>query len=120
MRRYLTTLIFGATLIIGELHTFWEHSSVKPVNWIIARSVPMTLQQNIQIALSELNFILYGFAMLYYVPNRVNKSTVITFICFCTLDTLAHFYNYKTYDYWIVYLMLIIIWPLVYLKIKKK
>lgn len=120
MKRYLTTLIIGATIIIGEVHTFWEHSSVKPVNWIIARSVPMTLQQNIHIALSELNFILYGFAMLFYVPNRVNKSTAITFISFCILDTLAHFYNYKTYDYWIVYLLLIIVWPLAYLKLKKK
>lgn len=120
MRKYAAALILASTIIIGEIHTFWEHSSTSPVNWILFRQVPMSLQQNLQLALSELNFILYFVAWKLYLPNRVNRNAVTTFLCFCILDAGAYFINYKTYGYWVVYLILIIIWALLQFKKKRR
>jgi len=116
MKRYATSLILASTLIIGEIHTFWERSSPVLHNWILARFVPMTIQWNTKLALEQLNFILYFVAFYLYgfTPNKINRTTVKAFIWFCVIDTAAYFYNWKTFSYYYVYLFLVIIWLTMY------
>ena len=117
MRKYLTTMILGLTLLIGEIHVFWERASTRPVNWIWNNPVPMSLQWNIKYVCLQLNYTLYFLSMLTYCgyDNRINRTTVVAFVLFSLVDTLMYFYNYKTFGYSITYLTLLIIWILVYL-----
>jgi hypothetical protein len=112
MRKYATTFLIAATLLIGELHTFWERSPYMSENWIYAVERPMPLQWNVKLASDQLNFILFAFALFLYVPNRANRSTAITLVCYAFLDTIAYFYNYKTFGYGLIYLILAGIWNL--------
>jgi|GEM_PF-3033726 len=110
MRKYLTTILLASTFLIAEIHTFWERSSIAPVNWIYAREVPMSVQWNIKLAGLQLIYIIYGLALLCYVPNRVNRTTAITFTIFCVVDTALYFYNYKTFNYGYVYFFVALFW----------
>lgn len=77
----------------------------------------MSVQQNVKDACDQLNFILYFVAFLcsFGHANKVNKTTVKTFVIFMVCDAALYFWNYKTYDYYIVYFWLIGIWALIYL-----
>jgi hypothetical protein len=112
MRKYATTFLIGLTLLVNEIHTFWERKPVSIQNWIIDAYKPMTVQWNVKYASDQLNFILFAFALLLYVPNRANRSTAITLVCYAFLDTIAYFYNYKTFGYGLIYLILAGIWNL--------
>lgn len=122
MKRYSTTLILACTLVIGELHTFWEKASQEKVNWIIKRSEPMTMQWNIKMVGDEINIILYFVAMLLFgfYPNRTNTTSVISFIYLAVADLCLWFWNFKTYDYHILYLTLLAVWPLTFYLLKFK
>lgn len=114
--RYATTWILLLTIVLGEVHTFWERQEPEVENWIIARYVPMTIQWNVKIAIDQLNYILYFVAAFYYgrYPNRFNKITIKTFIWFMAIDMGMHFYNYKTFNYGYVYFILALIWLTLY------
>jgi len=114
MRKYLTSILLWFSLLLSELHTFWENASKEKVNWIIGKFRPMTIQWNIKMVTDQLWYILIFVAMLYYERNRINKTTVLTFICFSVIDTAMYFINYKTYQYSIVYFILVILWILFY------
>jgi hypothetical protein len=135
--KYITTYLLAATLLIGELHTFWgkgvisvEQNGKKvllrdglPVpkeNWILFRSVPMTMQKNVKEAGSELIFILYFIAAWFFAkyPNRVNKTTVLTFICFMVMDAAMYFVNFKTWHYGYIYFVIALIWLYLYHRLK--
>lgn len=113
MRNYATTLIIWASLIIGELHTLWENSK-QTANWIISKRVEMPVQWNVKYATDEIWFVLMGFAIYLYLPNRINRATVKAYIAFCFLDMLMYFYNYKQQGYEAVYTFLLITWVLIY------
>lgn len=114
--RYLTTWILFLTIVLGEVHTFWERQEPEVENWIIARYVPMIIQLNVKIAIDQVNFILYFIAAYFYgrYPNRINTITIKTFIWFMVIDMGMHFYNYKTYNYGYVYFLLALIWLTLY------
>lgn len=114
--RYATTWALMITIILGEVHTFWERSKLVYENWVLFNYVPMSVQWNIKTAVDQLNFILYFVATFYYgrYPNRVNMTTVRTFICFMIIDTGMYFYNYKTVNYGYVYFLLALIWAAMY------
>lgn len=114
MKRYLTSILLWFSLLLSELHTFWENASQKPVNWILKRSVPMSVQWNVKMLTDQIWYILIFVAMFYYKKNRINRTTVITFIFFSLFDTVMYVYNYKTYEYSIVYFLLLITWILIY------
>ena len=114
MRKYATSYILALTIMLGELHTFWEKGEQHVENWIVEEYRPMTVQWNVKYAIDELNPILYFVAMFLFVPNRVNKTTVLSFILFASVDTLSYFYNYKTYGYGWMYFLLVICWLIVY------
>jgi hypothetical protein len=112
----MTTWILMLTIVIGEVHTFWEKRPEIIENWFIARWMPLPVQQNVWLSAQQLNFILYFLAFYFYGKNcnRVNTSTVVTFIWFCVIDSAALFYNYKTFNYYIVYFLLALIWGVYY------
>lgn len=114
MRRYAATILLSLTLFIGEVHTYWEGRPLRPQNWIWKVSREMPLQWNIKLASVQLNMILIFLAFLLYVPNRVNKATAVTFFWFAVLDTVLYFYNYKTFGYGYLYLVLAVIWLMAY------
>lgn len=124
MKKYATTYILTLSLLIGELHTYWEKGVQHVQNWIIARDVPMSIQWNVKLATDQLNYILYFIAAFYYgkTLNLVNKSTVLSFIALSVIDTCMYFYNYKTYGFGIVYILYVCLWIIIfyYLSWKKK
>lgn len=110
MRRYTSTILIVTSLFIGEVHTFWERRPVEVQNWIYAKPTPMSVQWNVKFAASELSYLLLALALLLYTPNRVNKSTATALVCFAAFNILAYFYNYKTFDYGLLYIVFIIAW----------
>lgn len=112
--RYLFSYILGFTLIIGEVHTFWERGKQELSNWIIDRYVPMTTQWNVKCVTDQLWYILVFTAIYFYRANRVNKTTVKAFICFAIIDTLFYFWNWKTYGYGYTYLWVAALWLIIY------
>lgn len=113
MRKYATSMILAATLPLGELHTFWERDT-RVQNWILDRTVPMTIQWNVKYLTDQVWWILVFIAMLLYVENRINKATALSFLVFSVLDLFMYIYNFKTYDYGYVYFIIAIIWIIFY------
>lgn len=74
----------------------------------------MPLNWNVKYLTDEVLFIMMGFAVLYYVPNRTNRTSVISYIVFCVIDLLMYFINYKTDGYGFIYTALLITWILIY------
>ena len=116
MLRYATTLILASTLIIGEVHTFWEKGSQDKVNWIINSYQPMTMQWNVKFLCDEINVILYFVAFYLYgkYPNRTNKATVLSFLFLAIVDMALYFWNFKTIDYHYVYFCLAVCGWMIY------
>lgn len=113
IKQYYTTVIIWLSLLVNELHTLWENSS-KVENWILETNVPMLLQWNVKYATDEIWFILMALAILCYKPNRINKATVKAFLCFCVVDMMMYFYNFKQEGYQGIYTFLLIAWILFY------
>lgn len=111
MKKYATSLILWASLLISELHTLFGSQLT---NWILAKRVDMPLNWNIKYATDELWFVMMGFAILFYTPNRINRASVISYIVFCIIDLLMYFVNYKTEGYGAIYTALLITWIIVY------
>lgn len=117
MKRYLPTILLALTLASGEIHTFWSKSALyETTNWIWKRPTPMALDWNIKYAVLQFNYIIWFVAMFLYgkYPNRINKTTVIAFICFAILDTIMYFYNYKVYKYGGAYWLFLALWVFTY------
>lgn len=113
MKRYATTLLIWASLIVGEVHTFFENSqSVQ--NWIVFDYVPMLLQWNVKFLGNELTGILIGLALILYQENRINRTTAKVYILFMIADFLMYFCTYKRDWYEWVYLFVLISWILIY------
>lgn len=120
MRKYATTYLLGFTFPIGEIHTFWERASQEPVSWILTKYTPMPIQWNVKYVGDQVNFILIAVAMHLYgkTPNGVNKASVLAYICYAVIDTLMYFYDYKTFNYYIVYFIIAVIWLILWKKFK--
>ena len=73
MKRYATTLLLWASLLVGEVHTFWEDST-KSENWIIGEKVEMPIQWNLKYAGDEVIGILIALAIVFYNRNRINET----------------------------------------------
>lgn len=71
----------------------------------------MSMPWNVKFASLELQAIMLGAAMFFYgkTHNKYNKKAVLVYICWTIFDALAYIYNYKTFDYWMMYLFLGII-----------
>lgn len=74
----------------------------------------MPVQWNIKYITDELWFILMAIAILFYIPNRINKATVKAYLVFCVLDLVMYFYNYKQEGYEWMYMILLVSWVWIY------
>jgi len=141
MKKYLTFILLSSSLLLAELHTFWERKTkienvngvqvqmvkygnewkpIKQENWILKLYVPMPVQQNVKMTTDEAWYILIFGIMLVLLKrkdqdNRINRTTIKTFICFAIYDALFYFYNYKTKEYSMVYFLLLVTWIIIYI-----
>jgi len=113
LKRYATTLIIWASLLLSELHTFWENST-QTANWILTKRVEMVMQWNVKYATDEAWFVLMALALLVYEKNRINLATVKSYLVFTVCDVGMYFYNYKQEGYEWMYLILLITWIIFY------
>lgn len=133
--RYLATYLFAASLLIGELHTFFgigvysvqvegkavQYRDGKPVektSWHLFRTIERTPQNNVKHICDQVNFILYALMMLLVLryPNRVNKAAAITLLFYSFIDMAMWWVNGKTHYYGYVYFLL----PFIYFYTYKK
>lgn len=108
MRKYLSTILIGISLFVGEVHTFWEGGAVRTQNWILKVERPMALQWNIKYVCMQAQGIIIAFALLYYHRNRINNTVAAAFVFYNIADTVLYFYNYKLYGYGYVYLLIVL------------
>ena len=113
MRRFLTTIILVITLPLGELHSYLAKDT-RVQNWIITVRRPMLVSWNIKFVEMEVVTILYFLAWLFYLKNRINKTTVVTFLILSIIDVGFYFYNYKLGGFGSVYLWFALIWLIIY------
>jgi hypothetical protein len=112
--RYATTLLIWASLIVNEVHTFFENID-KEASWILTKDVPMLIQWNVKFIGDEVSGLLIALALLLYKKNRINDTTVKVFVAYWIIDLLLYFYDYKQPDsYKWVYLVILILWVLIY------
>lgn len=113
MKRYATTLLLWASLLVGEVHTFWEDST-KSENWIIGEKVEMPIQWNLKYAGDEVIGILIALAIVFYNRNRINETAAKVFVVYHIADFMFYFYNFKREGYELVYFIILIFWILIY------
>lgn len=113
MKKYRTTLLIWASLLIGELHSLWEKCTTNQ-NWILTKKVVMPIEWNVKYVSDEVWFIMMALAILFYEKNRINRTTVLAYTAFCIIDMFMYFYNYKREGYGAVYTFLLIAWILIY------
>lgn len=114
MKKHITTWLLILSIFIAESHSYVGAAGeeIKNWGWTVKWNIP--LKWHIKYLADEINAIIYFVAMLFYTPNRVNKTTVITFIILCIVDLIMYFHNYKTLHYGSVYVWSTILWGFVY------
>jgi len=120
MRKYLTTWLLILSIFIAESHSYLGRYSEIKQNWIFTLDRTMEMQWNVKYLADQINAIIYFFAMYFYIPNRANKTTVISFIILCFIDLIMYFHNYKTLNYGSVYVWVITIWGLIFFRSEVK
>lgn len=114
MRKYATTWLLVISIFIAESHSYLGRYSEIRQNWIFTVDRTMEMQWNVKLLSDQINAIIYFFAMYFYIPNRKNKATVISFIILCFVDLLMYFHNYKTLYYGSVYVWISLLWLGIY------
>ena len=116
MRKYITTWLLILSIFIAESHSYTGKYALLKQNWIWTIDRTMELQWNLKYLADQINAIIYFFAMYFYIPNRINRTTVISFIILCFVDLLMYFHNYKTLYYGSVYVWVTMVWVLLFYK----
>lgn len=119
MRRYLSGLFIALIVFVAEIPAWIPHDPSIQENWILYDYVPMSFAWNIRFVVSQLQFIFAAAALLVFTPSRFNTAAAFMFFCYCVLDSIMYFYNYKREHYWIVYPVIIIIFLLHYNRKRK-
>lgn len=114
MRKYLTTILLILSIFIAESHSYLGRYSAVKQNWILALDRTMELSWNVKLLSDQINAVIYFFAMYFYIPNKVNKTTVTAFIILCFIDMAMYFHNYKTLNYGSVYVWVVITWVCIF------
>jgi hypothetical protein len=100
MRKYATTLILWATLLLNELHTLWAGST----RYVMIEGQKVSAQWYVWLASdSVFTILLLLAAFVFYQPNRVNIAVVRAYIAFACCDLLMFFINFRQHDYGVVY-----------------
>jgi len=108
MRKYLTAILLSFSLLVSEVHTFWEGGAIRMQNWILKVDRTMALQWNIKFVCMQAQGIIVALSLFYYHSNRVNKTAAAAFVFYNIADTILYFYNYKLYGYGYVYLLIVV------------
>lgn len=116
MRKYLTTWLLILSIFIAESHSYTGKYAMMQQNWVWTLDRTQELQWNIKDMSDQINAIIYFFAMYFYIPNRKNKTTAISFIILCFVDLFMHLHNYKTLYYGSVYVWISLLWVGIYYK----
>lgn len=115
MKRYATTWILVISIAIAESHSYVpERYATEKQNWIYSIDRTMEIQWNVKYLSDQINAILYFLAMFFYNGNRVNRTTVVTFIILSIIELGMYFHNYKTLHYGSVYVWTLGIWFALY------
>lgn len=115
IRRHKTTCILVLSIVIAESHSYVPANyAEKKVNWIYSIDRTMEIQWNVKNLSDQIVQILYFLAMFFYNGNRVNKTTVVTFIVLSIIELGMYFHNYKTLHYGSVYVWTLGIWFALY------
>lgn len=104
MRQHLTTILFSLSLLVGEIHTFWEGKTVVIQNWILNVYRPMAVQWNVKFVCMQATALLIAIGFYYYRSNRLNRTAVVSLVMYQIVDTLLYFYNYKLNGYGWIYI----------------
>lgn len=115
LREYATSLLIWASLLIGEVHTFWE-GTTKQVSFTISKYTPMNTQWAVKYITDEVWFLIIGVAILMYRNNRINRTSALAYLAFCGFDVVLFFYDFKQNGelYQWNYLVLLVSWILIY------
>lgn len=116
MSKYLTTWLLVLSIFIAESHSYTGRYAMLQQNWVLTIDRTQELQWNVKDLSDEINAIIYFFAMYFYLPNRVNKTTAISFIILCVVDLAMWVHNYKTLHYGSVYVWVIVLWGLIFFR----
>lgn len=115
MRKYTTTWLLLFSIIIAETYTYLpKWYALREENWIRTVPTPMLNHWNVKFLCNEVNAVLYFVAMFFYNRNKVNKTTVLTFIILCIIDLGMYLHNYKTLHYGSVYVWTLGVWTVIY------
>lgn len=115
MTRYLTTWLLIFSIVIAESHSYLpERYALKKENWILTVDRTMEVRWNVKYLSDQTNAILYFLAMFFYNRNKVNKTTVLTFIILCLIDLVMYVHNFKTLHYGSVYVWSLGVWAVVF------
>lgn len=115
MSKYLTTWLLIISIVIAESHSYIpEPYASKKENWILTINQTMEVRWNVWFLSDQINAILYFLAMFFYNRNKVNKTTVLTFIILCLIDLVMYVHNFKTLHYGSVYVWSLGVWAVVF------
>ena len=72
----------------------------------------MSIGWNIKYAASQFQFIIIALMVITYARerNKVNKVSVFVFLLWTVLDTVVYFFNFKQFEYHIMYIFLPLAW----------
>lgn len=103
------------SVVIAETHSYIpKEDAERKMNWVYSIDRTMELQWNVKFVSDQIVQIAYFLAMVFYRRNKINETTVITFIILCCIDLGMWFHNFKTLHYGSVYVWTLGIWFVVY------
>jgi len=109
MRKYATTFILWASLLINEFHTLFSNSKM-----INVTGGQVTEQWYVYLLCCCFNGLMFYAAWFSYQENKVNRTSRAVYVIFVSIDMIMFFINFKQRDYESIYTFLLISWPIVY------
>jgi hypothetical protein len=116
-------VLYLITIPIGEIHTFWEHS--KKQYWGVLYKTfdwPYGIQWYIKDNSEMLNWVIIsiiGFRFARKVGNKLLTIIALLYVIWRIADIGLYWINYKTYGYGYVYIGLVVLGLVIYIKWKQ-
>lgn len=117
MRRYATSLILWASLLVNEAHSLFSTTGLLKMyadKQIIVTGGSVTVQWYVWLIGNSLWGIMIAAAILFYRENKINRTSIKAYLLFCLIDFAMLFINFKQHDYEAIYTFLMIGWVLIY------
>lgn len=116
IKKYIPIFILACTYLIGQAYTFVSDTEIQ--NWILYAHKPMTIAWNVKYLSEEVNRVVEAIAFLMMLKGArdIYKLAILEYLLYRVLDIIFYFYNFKTTNYWYLFLILGTIIALIYLK----